>query len=174
MRIKLKVICFLLFFTMILPQGEADAYKFSGQKISYPNDAMYWIQGANSNLNFTNSLREEIRQGIKAWNSAPKININTEVTLLGAQVKIQYTDSYNGSIYGSYSPSTKFVTLFKKWRLDLNKTRRIETVIHEVGHVLGLDHTQTANDSISVMRQYNFNDKTYILDDDFLAIHALY
>ena len=41
-----------------------------------------------------------------------------------------------------------------------------ETVVHEFGHALGLAHTQSSNDNISVMRQYGFNNKAYPLLDD--------
>ena len=34
------------------------------------------------------------------------------------------------------------MSLFKKWRVELDSARRKETAVHEVGHALGLGHTQ--------------------------------
>lgn len=41
-----------------------------------------------------------------------------------------------------------------------------------MGHALGLDHTQTINESIS--RDIGFNNKAYPLNDDILGIRAKY
>ena len=43
-----------------------------------------------------------------------------------------------------------------------------------MGHALGLDHTKTINESISVMRALGFNNKAYPLNDDILGIRAKY
>ena len=63
--------------------------------------------------------------------------------------------------------------MYKSWK-GLDQTRRRETAVHEVGHALGLDHTQTKNNSISVMRTKGFNDKDWPLQDDIDGIKALY
>ena len=46
--------------------------------------------------------------------------------------------------------------------------------MHEVGHALGLSHTQASNNSISVMRETGFNGKAYPLSDDIAGISAIY
>ena len=69
------------------------------------------------------------------------------------------------------------MSLFLKiWRVELDSARRKETAVHEsrpcsrfIGHIL-----QKSNDSISVMRQYEFNYKDYPQSDDWAGINARY
>ena len=51
---------------------------------------------------------------------------------------------------------------------------RYETIVHEVGHCLGLSHCQYIKNSISVMREYGFNNKAYPLSDDIQGISYIY
>lgn len=51
---------------------------------------------------------------------------------------------------------------------------RNETIVHEVGHALGLAHCQAGDESISVMRATGFNYKAYPLSDDISGISAIY
>lgn len=57
---------------------------------------------------------------------------------------------------------------------SLSAANKRETVVHEVGHTIGLSHTQQRNNSISVMRDYRFNGKAYPLSDDKKGINAKY
>ncbi|EJV59055.1 hypothetical protein BWGOE4_16940 [Bacillus mycoides] len=159
----------LLLFATVLPSS-IKAYTHNGSKISNPNNAYYWIHGEFSKY----GLKGEVLRGITAWNPSSKIQFTKESSLPGgANVKIEYVDRYNGDTYGIFRGSGN-VTLFKKWRVELDSARRKETAVHEVGHALGLGHTQKSNDSISVMRQYEFNYKDYPQSDDWAGINARY
>lgn len=68
----------------------------------------------------------------------------------------------------------KFKIVYYKDFINTSLAWQRETVVHEVGHALGLDHTQTINEPISVMRAVGFNNKAYPLNDDILGIRAKY
>lgn len=73
-----------------------------------------------------------------------------------------------------YKSWGKFNIVYYKAFIETNLAWQRETVVHEVGHALGLDHTQKSNDSISVMRELGFNNKAYPLSDDIKGIKAKY
>ena len=54
------------------------------------------------------------------------------------------------------------------------KIRKNETIVHEVGHALGLAHCASAYNSISVMRATGFNDVAAPLMYDGYSIAKLY
>ncbi|UPM55442.1 matrixin family metalloprotease [Gottfriedia acidiceleris] len=146
------------------------AYVLKSNKVSHPKDAYYWIESEFS----TYGLKSEIKRGLTAWNSLPEIQITKEVTQLGgADVKMEYVNSLYGDVYAVHRTQGN-ITFYKNWRTDLNSTKRKETAVHEVGHALGLDHTQSKNNSISVMRKLDFNNKDYPLSDDIAGFKAKY
>lgn len=150
--------------------NSSSAYVKNGSKISHPKSAIYWVQGTFSNY----GLRSEVVRGVTAWNPSSDIQFVKSTTVPGgADVKIEYVDKYSGDTYGVFRGSGN-VTLYKKWRVELSSIDRKETAVHEVGHALGLAHTQKSNDSISVMRQYGFNHKDTPLSDDWSGLHSVY
>ncbi len=67
----------------------------------------------------------------------------------------------------------KRVVFYKPWfsETDLHKA---ETSIHEMGHALGLAHTQDKNVKKSIMRAVGFNNKCKLYRDDIRGIKSLY
>ncbi|MFS0593422.1 M12 family metallopeptidase [Cytobacillus horneckiae] len=168
-KILSLVSTFILLFT-VLP-SISQAYVLNSNKISDPKDAYYWIDPAFSKYS---GLKAEVKTGITSWNPTPEIQFTKEASAPGGgNVKIEYIDQYSGNTY-AVSRGKGNITVYKKWRAELNSTRRKETISHEVGHELGLAHTQSKNNSISVMRQLGFNDKPYPLSDDKAGIKAKY
>lgn len=79
--------------------------------------------------------------------------------------------SYAVTVLDRYGKST--ITLYKDFTA-LSYAYQNETIVHEFGHALGLDHTQPENNTISVMREYGFNSKAYPLADDKDGIYIMY
>lgn len=166
-----KVLIVITLMLLIVPLN-VSAYKFNGSKISNPKSAHYYIQGPNSS--FTSGLVAEVKKGVLAWNKAPEIQFTKRVNTPGAEVRIEYVNRNLGDYYAQYRASDEIITFNKKWKTELNKTKRTETAVHEVGHALGLAHTQEKNNSKAVMRALGFNNKTVPLSDDLAGIKKKY
>ncbi len=94
---------------------------------------------------------------------------------LSSDIVSSVVDQDNGT-YGvtTFKSTGKFNIVYYSAFIKISLAWQRETVVHEVGHALGLDHTQTINESISVMRALGFNNKAYPLNDDILGIRAKY
>ncbi|TQR30554.1 hypothetical protein C7Y47_15610 [Lysinibacillus sphaericus] len=153
--------CLTVLFCFQVPE-KGRAYELNSKKFKNPKDAFYWIDPTFDKYN----LGGEVKEGILAWNALPEIKFTKKVpSASGVEVSVEYLDKYNGNLYGQSFGSGR-ITIYKKWREELGSTRRIETIVHEVGHEAGLGHTQKKNDGIAVMRELDFNDKAYPLKDD--------
>lgn len=168
-KVLFSIICLGVILSMVHPVT-SNAYLFTNSKIKNPKDGYYWIHDAFNDY----SLKAEVKEGVLAWNKSSKIEFTKNSKVIGnSDVKIEYSDRYNGNLYGVHR-SYGNITLYKKWRVGLGKTTRIETVVHEVGHALGLDHTQKKNNAISVMRMEDFNYTKTPLKDDWAGINKKY
>ncbi|UOE58009.1 matrixin family metalloprotease [Cytobacillus oceanisediminis] len=141
-------------------------------KVPYPKNIYYWVDGTFQNYS---GKWTEVVESVNKWDALPEVEFTTRASLPGgADVKVEFGNFYNGDLYGKYFLGSKGNTIiYKKW-FELSATREREVIVHEVGHALGLGHTQTKNDPNAVMRQYGFNDKDYPLSDDKAGIAARY
>ncbi len=152
---------------------EANAYDLLTEKqaptFNHPKGLFYWIDPAFK------SKDDLVEESINKWDSTPEIQFTKKATVPGGgDVKIEYSSSYSGGTYAKFKHGYGgHIIVYKKWHSLSDKHER-ETIVHEVGHALGLDHTQSSNDSISVMREFNFNDKDYPLADDKKGIAKKY
>jgi len=161
-------LAFLVGVAFILLPSTTNAYILNSNKLYPPKDLFYWIDPS-----FSTTQTTEIATGIKAWNVTPEIEFVKKVGLAGgAEVKIEKSNTSKGDIVGT-SYGGGHIILWKGWN-SLSSTDRKETVVHEVGHELGLAHTQAANKPISVMRDKGFNGKPNPLSDDKKGISAKY
>lgn len=157
--------------SLIVLPTTGDAYQFMTDKkykLSDPKDAYYWIDPA-----FSSTDRSYVDTGINAWDVTPEIQFTKKVSLPGgANIMIEKSNSDKGSVMGQAFGKGK-ILLYKGWT-KLSASDKKETVVHEVGHELGLAHTQHKNDTKAVMRETNFNKKPYPLSDDKAGIAKKY
>lgn len=126
----------------------------------------YYIYNAASGYN--------IGTYTEKWNNNYGINLSPG-DMASANIKIDMDPIDNGAYGISYLDSILYKRIiFYKPFIDTSTAYRNETIVHEVGHTLGLHHTQKENNEISVMRSHGFNNKAYPLSDDLNGIKYLY
>ncbi|MED3655155.1 matrixin family metalloprotease [Heyndrickxia sporothermodurans] len=173
-NIMIMLTVLIICLPIILSNNVANAYVISDwKKQSRPKGLLYNIHSSVSDAGFSSYASN----GAKAWNASSKIEFVGTSSQPGlSDVYFTFsnvtTDDY-ATAYGSKSSSQVRITFWKDFK-GLSATRKTETAVHEVGHALGLDHTQKANNSISVMRKTGFNDKKTPLSDDWAGINKIY
>ncbi len=109
---------------------------------------------------------------ITTWNNNTKLEVWTTSSPWITDTMVYYSSSRTGN-YGVAHDGGASITLYADMD-DLTTTQKRETLVHEAGHCLGMDHTQPSNNNIAVMREIGFNNKAYPLSDDIAGINFLY
>ncbi|EGO8312543.1 matrixin family metalloprotease [Enterococcus faecalis] len=73
-----------------------------------------------------------------------------------------------------YNTTTQSDIRYYRAFINAGTSVRNETVVHEVGHAIGLSHTQSSNNAKAVMRALGFNNKAYPLSDDKAGMNKKY
>lgn len=172
MNVKIKkILSLLLCVVAFIYSGRADvyAYQYNGYKLTNPSSVKYLI--GTSVRQYSTMLRIYT----ETWET-----YCDEITVTNV--------SSNENIYfygnvtvdnGTYAVTTHtrddyHVITFYKAFADTTSAYKYETIVHEVGHALGLAHCEEGKESISVMRALGFNNKAYPLADDISGIANLY
>jgi predicted Zn-dependent protease len=157
-------------------------WKFYTLTWVYLNSTYLQNQIDQSVLNLTEpQIRYTIHKTLSQWEVATNLNFKEEGHNTQADIKIAFIkgdhadghsfDGKSGVLAHAFKPSHPFkgtihLDLDEDWFED-----KLESVmLHEIGHVLGLDHN---NDKNSVMYA-GYTGVTTLLEDDILSIRRKY
>lgn len=157
------VVLFCLLYTKV------SASEFNGWVLSTPNNVKLKISSTCTQFS------ESILESAKTWvENCPEIGgmqiePNENIYFYG-ELNVD-----NGSYAVAYHNRNDYhsITVYSSFS-SLASTEKRETIVHEVGHALGLAHCEKEYNSESVMRAKGFNQKAYPLKHDIKNIAKLY
>lgn len=162
LSLSLCIICLLCF------QTQTSAYVKNNWKLSNPGNVKYAVSTTAS------QYISQIMNYATTWDTyCPEIGISMGT---GENIYFYGNTSVNNGTYAttSHSSNNYHVITFYKDFVSASSSQQNETIVHEVGHALGLAHCEDSKKSISVMRATGFNGKAYPLSDDREGISDIY
>ena len=147
---------------------ETNAYEFNDYKLDNPDDIRFSVS------TIAMQFYPLFVNGLDAWeNYCSQIGVSN---VSGNNIYFYSETSVDNETYAvcrHYDDNTHRITVYKSF-MELSAVNRNETIVHEIGHALGLAHCETSKNNVSVMRETGFNGKAYPLSDDIQGINALY
>ncbi|HHQ0159079.1 TPA: matrixin family metalloprotease, partial [Listeria innocua] len=170
---KRFMIIFLIVLSIfvLLNPVKGSAYVLNKQKMTNPKSINYF----NDSSIIKEKLDSYMAYATK-WNySGSQVKVSRSIGAVGVEIKNSYSNKNSGTYATTYytTKQSARIIYYKSFK-NTSAANKRETVVHEVGHTIGLSHTQSKNNSVSVMRALNFNQKAYPLADDKKGINAKY
>ena len=173
-RIRIGMACFLAisFFNCNVLSY---AYTKTGYKFDEPRKIKFFIASNAS------AYARMFRNTVPTWGSyVTQVSLKETVAERDGNIKLYYGTT-GRSVYGVTVRIDRnhykitFTEYFAK--LSTNNKKR-EVILHEVGHALGLDHTQKGNYGVSIMWNgedgNHFHNVAYPLSDDVRGMTSIY
>lgn len=162
----------ILAVTLILGNGSSTyAYKKLGYE--YPGELRknltYYVSSS------TSKYSKMIGASARTWNGIQGVYWKRTNNIEKSNMVTQYSKKRIGAYAVCYydSRKRKRIVIYKDFE-SLDNIEKKETLVHEIGHALGLDHTQYSKRNIAVMRREGFNRKPRPLSDDIKGIKNIY
>lgn len=160
------ILCFHL---LLIKSLNVQAFITNNHYMSNPKNVKIYVP---SNLTSYNVLTYTYK-----WSSyCDEIGMSSVSSEANANIYFRTLETVDNGAYAitNFSSDSKHLVIVYKLFYTTSASHRNETIVHEVGHCLGLNHCRESDNSISVMRQYGFNDKAYPLSDDKKGIRYIY
>jgi hypothetical protein len=168
---KVWILLLIMFFSI---SSVGSAYRLQGNDYSNNYSLKYYLSTSLKNAGYGSYGYT----GALTWNYSPVVEFSAQAAnYWDAEVRF-YQDDYDNGTYGTaYTTpchcSNADYTNITFWKSfdKLSYVEKQETAVHEVGHALGLDHSNVTQ---AVMRSAGFNNSKYPYVDDYNGLQAIY